>query len=117
MTIVSLNRENPVASGLGVGNVQAILLRNTPAPASRRRAFSNRGGVVGYRLPPLRIQSFPVQRGDLLILATDGIRTGFSYALTLTGSPQKIADQICSEYGKETDDALAVVVRYLGPQA
>ena len=73
-----------------------------------------RGGVVGGQLPSLRGSILPVRRGDTLIFATDGIRQGFTEGLVLTGSPQEIADQILARHYRQTDDALVLVVRYLG---
>jgi serine/threonine protein phosphatase PrpC len=97
---------------LGVGNVQGRLVR-----ANRKPSYEDllmRGGVVGYRLPPLRAALLPVERNDVLILATDGIRENFAETLPLTGSPQGTAESILARSGKFTDDALVLVARYLG---
>ena len=48
-----------------------------------------------------------------MVLATDGIHSGFAQAITAGGSAQVIADRILAEHGKAADDALVVVVRYL----
>jgi hypothetical protein len=58
--------------------------------------------------------SIPVAPGDLLLLATDGIRSGFAEGLRLDQSPQQLADHILARDVKGTDDALVVVARYLG---
>ncbi|HEX9311823.1 MAG TPA: SpoIIE family protein phosphatase [Actinomycetota bacterium] len=96
---------------LGVGNVEATLLRAGGEEAISCRAD---GGIVGYRLPPLRPATLPVGRGDLLVFTTDGIRAGFARASGLNGTPEELAGQILAEGNKGTDDALALVVRYLG---
>ena len=49
--------------------------------------------------------------GDTLILATDGIGTGFMDQAPDAG-PQQTADRILASFGKGTDDALVVVARY-----
>jgi hypothetical protein len=70
--------------------------------------------VVGYQMPPLRATSLSVSPGDTLIMATDGIRSGFTSGLTLAGSLQEIADSILALHCKGSDDALVVVARYVG---
>jgi hypothetical protein len=56
----------------------------------------------------------PVRRGDILILATDGIRSEFTRGVIVTDPIQKIADRILADHGNATDDALVLVSRYLG---
>ena len=71
-----------------------------------------KGGVVGYNLPSVRVTSAALEPGDLLVLATDGVGSGFAEALAPGGGAQQIADRILAEHGKPADDALVVVVRY-----
>ncbi len=115
LTIASLNARTNTMSWLGVGNVEGVLVR-------QRRHGEQRGshnalllsGLVGYRLPNLRPPELPLFPGDLLFLATDGVRSDFSHESALNESPQRIAERICRRHKKGTDDALALVVRYLG---
>ncbi|MDD5460373.1 MAG: protoglobin domain-containing protein [Methylococcales bacterium] len=85
-----------------------------------QEALSMRGGVVGYQLPPLHASHLEVTTGDLLIFATDGISSDFAMRLSpwdpmLRHQPvQEIADRILARFGKLTDDALVLVIRYLG---
>ena len=55
----------------------------------------------------------PVRWGDILILATDGIRSDFARDVIVTDPVQRIADRILAEHRKGTDDALVLVSRYL----
>ena len=48
------------------------------------------------------------------VLATDGIKSGFSDTLELTLGVQDLADDIVRRFGKTSDDALVLVARYLG---
>jgi negative regulator of sigma-B (phosphoserine phosphatase) len=79
-----------------------------------RESLPCRGGVAGYQLPSLRAASLLVAPGDTLVLATDGIGGSFNSESPLDRHPQEMADHIVARYGKETDDALALVVRYVG---
>ena len=54
----------------------------------------------------------PLERGDVLVMITDGIDAAISPALAGGGAAQALADRIFASHGKGTDDALAVVVRY-----
>jgi hypothetical protein len=75
-----------------------------------------RAGIVGARLPLLAASVVALTPGDLLICATDGIRSDANWPAILTDPPQKIADRILAGYSKDTDDALVLVSRYLGPR-
>ncbi len=99
---------------LGVGNVEGVLLSAGGEAGLARESVLLRGGVVGYRLPPLRPAVLTIRPGDTLILATDGIRGGFVSQLTSGEPPQQMADGILARHGKGTDDALVLVARYLG---
>jgi hypothetical protein len=52
--------------------------------------------------------------GDVLVLATDGVETIFGDSLDISGSTQAITKRILDAYGRPSDDALVVAVRYLG---
>lgn len=99
---------------LGVGNVEGRLVRRSEEGVIHRESMLLHAGIVGYRLPPLRPVSVAVHPGDVLILATDGIRGDFADPADLTRSPRDIAERILEEDGRGADDALVVVARYLG---
>jgi len=99
---------------LGVGNVDGVLLRSGLGAPEQLLV---RGGVVGRRLPSLELSRLTVARGDTLILATDGIDQGFAGDPGITFAAPPTAERILADHGKETDDALVLVVRYLGPDA
>jgi len=114
ISLVSFCGSENTMTWLGVGNVQGLLLRGTPSSNVRDEEMLLRPGLVGYRLPPLQAVTTPVSPGDLLILTTDGIRGEFGRTLPSDDAPGKIADYISSGFRLGQDDALALVVRYLG---
>lgn len=97
----------------GVGNVEGLLIHRKGDAVPEKEALVVRPGVVGDRLPKLSASTLAVGFGDRLILATDGIRAGFAETLNGLESPQQTADRIMNHYGRDTDDALVLVVRYL----
>lgn len=95
----------------GVGNVEGRLMRATAAPGVAPESALIKGGVVGYTLPSVRPTTMELNPGDTLVLATDGISSGFARSLVAGVDAQELADRILAEHGRGTDDALVVVVR------
>ena len=116
MTVATLRSFEDKLAWLGVGNVEAMLLRADRQAKARSDRVLLRSGVVGYQLPALRASTLPLAPDDLLILATDGIDAGFAEGLVRSDSPQQLADRILEHHFKGYDDALVLVVRYLGTQ-
>ncbi|RKP47010.1 SpoIIE family protein phosphatase [Trinickia fusca] len=114
MTVASFSSLDSSMTWTGVGNVDGILVRARDAPEARNEAISVRGGVVGFRLPPLRADRLAVSRGDTLVMATDGIHSAFVEGVAIRFSPQELAESILARYAKGTDDAHVLVARYLG---
>jgi hypothetical protein len=114
MSLASFNALDNTMTWLGVGNVEGALLRADAKASPARESILLRGGVVGCQLPALHTATLPVTRGDVLILATDGIRGGFVEEVTLSDPPQQIAEHILARRATGMDDALVLVARYLG---
>ena len=115
MTVASIDARIGSLSWIGVGNVEGLLLRPGNVGRTHDQAVQNRGGVVGYRLPPLSARALPISAGDLLIMATDGIRRGFADGVDRTErDPAAIAAAIMAGFFRGSDDALVVAARYLG---
>ncbi|MEW6304982.1 MAG: SpoIIE family protein phosphatase [Verrucomicrobiota bacterium] len=113
MTLAALQLIDESITWVGIGNVECSLIRAETTKHPSENVLL-RGGVLGYQTPTLQTRVVPIVRGDLLIFATDGIRTGFTDVVTHGDSPQQIADRIMERHFKGTDDALVLVVRYLG---
>jgi negative regulator of sigma-B (phosphoserine phosphatase) len=114
MTLVSLDVRSNSLSWLGVGNVEALLM---PAQEDGRQQVPVLpGGVVGHQLPRLKLSHHSIAHGDLIVLVTDGIDRGFAERVHESESPQRIADALLKDCRKGNDDALVLVVRYLGGQ-
>jgi len=114
VTLASFDARQNAMTWLAVGNVEGVLLSADREGGLTRESVLLRGGVVGYRLPPLRAAVLTVRPGDTLVLATDGIRSDFIRELTPGMPPQGAADRILARHRKDRDDALVLVARYLG---
>ena len=114
LSLASFAARESTMTWLGVGNIEGRLLRADPQAQPLRESLILRGGVVGRHLPTAYASLVAVAPGDILIFATDGIRSDFSEGLTGSEVPQRTADRILAQYGKHTDDALVLVARYVG---
>ena len=102
---------------LGVGNVEGVLIRADSIAAQPRVSLLLRGGVVGYQLPALQAAVLRVAAGDVLIFATDGIRSDFAAGARTGEAPRPQAERLLRVYGKDNDDALVLVVEIRGDEA
>jgi serine phosphatase RsbU (regulator of sigma subunit) len=99
-------------SWVGVGNVEASLY--TPGPPPKRETMAPRGGVVGYSLPRLAPRLLPLSRGDTLLMATDGVKPGYSTGAPRGGTPREAAQGLVDQFARPTDDCLVLVARFWG---
>lgn len=115
MSLATFNTALGAVTWLGVGNVEGVIIRADKQAVPPRENVMLFPGVAGHQLPSLRAVVTGVNSGDLLVFFTDGIRRDFLSEPIIPGhSPQRMADRICSQYSKGTDDALVLVARYLG---
>ena len=112
LSIASVDVRHGMMTWLGVGNVHGALVRADKKLTQETLLL--RGGVVGDHLPQLQAAVLPVGQGDLLVFATDGIRTGFTGTLSALENPQRAADRILKVFGNGSDDALVLALRITG---
>jgi phosphoserine phosphatase RsbX len=114
LSMASFDLRRSTMIWLGVGNVEGALFRADRLANPPRDSLALRGGVVGYQIPTLRTAERPVEAGDVLVFATDGVRSDFAAYSPLGRDIQETTDAMLARYGKETDDALVLAARYLG---
>lgn len=114
---VAVFHDDGTATWLGVGNIAGRLVRGGEPSPTGGQWLASQSGVAGDDLPPLRPATLPLRRGDVLVLATDGIDGAFADGLVATGSCEDIAARVLDAHARETDDALVVAARYLGEES
>ena len=114
LSLASISVADSLMSWTAVGNVEGSLFYTSRGLPPSREIAPARSGVVGYQLPALRVTAHPVSVGDTLVFATDGIKDGFGYEVLRGRSPQEAAGEILKNFGKDTDDALVLVARWMG---
>ena len=113
VSLAAWNDQERTLSWLGVGNVEGVALPAYAPPAPSLPHLLLRGGVVGDKLPPLHAETVTLPDGGLLVLATDGIASGFEKEVDARRDPQAIADWVLARCSRGTDDALVLVARLL----
>jgi len=115
LTLVDFAIDRKEISWVGVGNVEARLLEFgtsvLPGAVASAMLF---GGVLGHNLPAIRPSRHSVGVGDVLVMATDGVRADFARQLQVSGPPRSIAERVLESSARNDDDALVVVARFLG---
>jgi len=111
MSLASFNGVADSMTWLGVGNVDAVVLRADKHAIPARENIRLFPGVVGYHLPSVRAVVTALSPGDIVIFYTDGIQAEFLSESYVGQSPRLIAGGICRNHCKGTDDALVLVVR------
>jgi phosphoserine phosphatase RsbX len=98
---------------LGIGNIEAAILSADGDSAAT--PLLTQPGVVGHEMPlSLDLKTVPLRRGDMIVMATDGIEEGFVEKVFPRHAPQQIASAVLDDFASARDDALILVTRYLG---
>lgn len=112
LSLASIDVKHGLMTWLGVGNVHGTLVRADKKAGPETLLL--RGGVVGDHLPQLQAAVLPVSQGDLLVFATDGVRTDFVRTLSAMENPQRAAERVLHGFGNGSDDALVLALRITG---
>ncbi|HEY8526632.1 MAG TPA: SpoIIE family protein phosphatase [Acidimicrobiales bacterium] len=112
-TVAVIDRASGTLDWLGVGNVAGVVVRAAENARPRTHGVFLRGGVLGERLPRLhRPEPMPLEDGDCIVIATDGVRGDLAAAARSDLDVDVLAQRILDEYGIPEDDALVFVGRY-----
>lgn len=95
---------------VGIGNIVVRVL------GARAYRFVSGDGIVGYMMSSIREQTLKLLEGDVLVMHSDGIKEHFELSECpglLKGTAKSIATGLLNEFGKETDDAACIALKYL----
>jgi len=102
---------------VGVGNVHAVVVRLQRGAPARTDVLHAHNGIVGRTLPRLRPVFRPLVHGDVIVVATDGLRSGLEPDLRSDEPIERVASGLLERYAVPSDDALVLVARYRGAVA
>jgi hypothetical protein len=114
VTVARIDVGAAMLTWVGVGNVEAFLFRSSSGGTRPIDSPILSGGIVGYRLPRLTVRSAALHRGDLVVMATDGIARPFTQSVRPSEDIVTIAEGILATCNKGSDDALVMVARFRG---
>jgi serine phosphatase RsbU (regulator of sigma subunit) len=96
----------------GVGDAFGALVRADSRARPSVEVLLPRGGVLGVTLPAFAQSTLSVHDGDLLVLATDGLRTDFVSGVPAGTEPGRVAARVLEMHGRGSDDALVLTARF-----
>lgn len=114
VSLAVLSEASDTVTWLAVGDVEGRVVRTRHTGSDGGVSLLLQPGLVGHDLPALRTETAAVVRGDLIAFASDGVRAVFADHLDGVGSPAAIAERILSEHWDGEDDALIIILRWLG---
>ncbi|WP_040261194.1 ATP-binding protein [Pseudomonas massiliensis] len=92
----------------GMGNIAGLIL------GEKNRAMMSANGTVGYRMGRTHTFSYPWDRGNVLILTSDGIKTRLDthlYPGLAVRHPEVIAGLLSRDFRRHNDDSTVLVAR------
>jgi len=107
--ICVVNERTGAVRYAGIGNT---VIRRFGCQETR---LVSRDGILGENARTPSLQEMKLERGDVLLLYTDGIKDRFSlddYRGVLFEEPAEIARTMVERFGKDHDDAACIVLRY-----
>jgi anti-sigma regulatory factor (Ser/Thr protein kinase) len=94
----------------GVGNIAGSILHD----AGLKRQMVSMNGTVGHEMRKVQTYTYPLPKGSLVILHSDGLSTHWSfdaYPNLVNQDPSVIAGVLMRDFRRLRDDATVVVVR------
>ena len=112
MTAVLMRTDEQLIRYLGVGNVQAVVVRGDNRAV--REWLLIRSGVLGSGIRQLEARTLPVLAGDVLVLATDGVHAAYAPSIDPLQTVDRIAQVVLDTHATGKDDALVLAARFAG---
>jgi hypothetical protein len=113
-SMASFSLTDSTMTWIGVGNVEGVVVHSESDRVPGKEFLLLAKGFIGGHLPHLRAFVVPVGIGATLTFATDGVASDFHEEMNTCEPPQGIADRILAKHGKDSDDALVLVARFVG---
>jgi hypothetical protein len=90
----------------GIGNIEVQAL-NGQAPSVFCLA-----GIVGHNVRTSKVMPVSMKPGDIYCLMSDGVSSRGNLKACLPGPPETVARRIVESWGKDHDDATALIVGF-----
>jgi serine/threonine protein phosphatase PrpC len=90
----------------GIGNIEVQAL-NGQAPSVFCLA-----GIVGHNVRTSKVMTVNMKPGDIYCLMSDGVSSRGNLKSALPGAPETVARRIVESWGKDHDDATALILGF-----
>ena len=90
----------------GIGNIEVQALNGTPP------SVFCLAGIIGHNMRTSKVMPLTMKPGDIYCLMSDGISTRGNLKGCLPGTPDAVARRIVEHWGKDHDDATAVILGF-----
>jgi phosphoserine phosphatase RsbX len=90
----------------GIGNIEVQALHGQPP------SVFCLAGIVGHNVRASKVMPIVMKPGDIYCLMSDGVSTRGNFKSCLPGPPETVARRIVEHWGKDHDDATAVVLGF-----
>lgn len=114
VTVLQVGLSDGTVTSVGVGDVDAWILRRSLAGTVDTESVFPASGVVGLAMPVLRPRTAKLRRGDVVIMATDGIKPTWPQSVRHGRRAATTAQQILEGHARPVDDALVLTALYRG---
>jgi serine phosphatase RsbU (regulator of sigma subunit) len=107
VAIVDLDREQHTARCVAIGSIYLRI------EGTNSREIDSQSGVVGEYMPTVRPKVEPIDRGDVVLIASDGVSSRKLSDVPrawLLAPAERLARRIVHEYGQPHDDATCIVL-------
>jgi phosphoserine phosphatase RsbX len=98
--------ERGVGEFCGIGNIEVQALNGQPP------SLFCLAGIIGHNMRTTKVMPVTMKNGDIYCLMSDGISTRGNLKGCLPGPPETVARRIVEHWGKDHDDATAVIVGF-----
>jgi phosphoserine phosphatase RsbX len=110
MTAAYIDEGHASLSFCGVGNVEGAVFH----PSGGRESMVLHPGILGGETPRMNCRSLSLENDALVVLATDGVRGGWTSSVQPAQSVQSVAEAILQTCARASDDALVLALRWRG---
>jgi anti-sigma regulatory factor (Ser/Thr protein kinase) len=94
----------------GIGNIEGFIITR-----DGKKSLISFGGILGHHIRSPRMFEYPFQAGDILCMYSDGITTRWNPDdINWKEHPQRIAENLITNYSRTNDDATVLVICNLG---
>jgi hypothetical protein len=90
----------------GIGNIEVQALNGQPP------SVFCLAGIVGHNMRTSKVMKVAMKPGDIYCLMSDGISTRGNLKACLPGAPGTVARRIVEHWGKDHDDATALILGF-----